>query len=99
VLEGTYTFVLGDSVIVAGPGSHAFVPTGMVHAFQNTGSEPARMLILNAPGGIHEGFFSEVGTPVEDPANPPLVDMDAQVARVMEVAPKYGIENLPPTDD
>lgn len=98
VLDGTYTFLLGDESIVAGPGEHVFVPIGAVHAFQNTGSEPARMLILNAPGGIHQGFFMDVGVSVEDPANPPAPDMERQIAKVMEAAPKYGIEVLPPKD-
>lgn len=98
VLEGTYTFMLGDQSIETGPGGHVYVPTGIVHAFQNTGSEPARMLILNAPGGIHEGFFAEAGVLVEDPANVPAPDMEQQIARVMEIAPKYGIEMLPPAE-
>lgn len=96
VLEGTYTFTLGNDVINAGPGEHVFIPVGAVHSFQNSGSEPSRMLILNAPGGIHEAFFKEVGVPVEDPANPPALDMDAQIPKVMQAAPNYGIEMLPP---
>ena len=99
VLEGTYTFMLEGSTIEAGPGTHLFVPAEAVHSFQNNGSDPARMMIINAPGGIHERFFQDVGTPVEDPANPPTPDMDAQVARVLEIAPTYGIEMLPPQED
>jgi quercetin dioxygenase-like cupin family protein len=96
VLEGTYTFVLRDEVIEVGPGGHVFVPTETVHAFQNNGAEPARMLIMNAPGGIHQAFFQELGVPVEDPSNPPEIDVQAQIASLMEIAPKYGIELLPP---
>jgi quercetin dioxygenase-like cupin family protein len=99
VLEGTYSFMLDGQSIEAGPGSHVVVPVGAVHAFQNNGSDPARMLILNSPGGIHEGFFLEVGTPVTDPAHPPVPDMDAQIGKVLEAAPKYGIEMLPPQSE
>ncbi len=96
VLEGTYTFTLYDDTIEAGPGESVFVPIGAVHSFMNQGSAPARMLILNSPGGIHEAFFKEVGVPVDDPANAPAPDMEAQIARVMQAAPTYGIEMLPP---
>ncbi len=98
VLEGTYTFVLGESSIEVGAGQHVYVPTETIHAFQNSGSEPARMLIINSPGGIHEKFFREVGQPVDDPSNVPPADMEAQIARVMEAAPRYGIEMLPPQE-
>jgi mannose-6-phosphate isomerase-like protein (cupin superfamily) len=98
VLEGTYTFVKNDETVTLGPGGHVFIPVGTVHAFQNTGDGPARMLIVNSPGGIHQGFFLEVGVPVEDPANPPAVNMEEQIGRVMEIAPKYGIEMLAPPD-
>lgn len=99
VLDGTYTFMLNGDIVEAGPGEHIFIPVGAVHSFQNGGSEPARMLILNSPGGVHEAFFKEVGVPVEDPANPPAPDMDAQVAKVMAAAPNYGIEMLPPQSE
>jgi quercetin dioxygenase-like cupin family protein len=96
VLDGTYTFMLNDEVIEAGPGEQVFIPIGAVHSFQNRGEQPARMLILNSPGGIHEAFFKEVGVPVEDQSNPPAPDMEAQVAKVMECSMNYGIEMLPP---
>jgi quercetin dioxygenase-like cupin family protein len=98
VLEGTYTFMKDGETIEVGPGGHVFVPIGVPHAFMNTGETTARMLILNSPGGIHQGFFMEVGVPVEDPASPPAPDMERQIAKVMEVAPKYGIEMLPPEE-
>lgn len=98
VLEGTYTFRLGDEMIEHGQGGHVFVPTGTVHAFQNTGDTPARMLIVNSPGGIHEQFFLEVGVEVTDPSNPPEIDMERHIASVMAATPKYGIEILPPDD-
>src|SRR5690348_5797487 len=52
VLEGTYTFQVDDETIQCGPGEVIYVPRGVPHAFQNTGSEQARILILQAPGGV-----------------------------------------------
>ncbi len=92
VLSGTYTFQVNDEVIELGPGGYAFVPRETVHGFTNSGSEDARMLILVTPGGIHENFFMEVGTPVDAPVAPP--DIPAMLA----VAAKYGIEILPPSE-
>jgi mannose-6-phosphate isomerase-like protein (cupin superfamily) len=96
VLEGTYSFLLGDELVEHGPGGYVFVPRGTVHSFQNAGDTPARMLILNSPGGYHEDFFLDVGLPVSDPENPPEFDLDQQIAKVLEVSGKYGIEMLPP---
>ncbi len=95
VLEGTYTFRIGDETVALGPGGFAFVPRGTIHAFTNTGSGPARMLILVTPGGIHEQFFAEIGEPIADPAAPPPAG-PPDVEKLLAVAAKYGVEILPP---
>lgn len=89
ILEGTYTFLVGDAQFEARPGAFAFVPAGTVHAFTNTGSTPARMLILVTPGGIHENFFLEAGTPASEPEGPP------DFAKLGAAAAKHGITILP----
>jgi len=68
VLEGAYTLRIGDRHQRLQPDDYAFVPRGTVHAFTNTGSSPARMLIMVSPGGIHEQFFAEAGELIADPA-------------------------------
>jgi uncharacterized cupin superfamily protein len=90
VLEGEYTFLAGEEVVVLGAGGSIFVPRGMVHAFSNKGDVPARMLIINSPGYLHEGFFSELGEPLDSIPGPP------DVARIIAVAEKYQIEIMPP---
>ena len=94
VLEGMYAFQVGDDVVRMGPGGYAFAPRGTVHAYTNVGDTPARMLILITPGGIHERFFAEVGTPADAPAPSGRPDMD----KLLAAAEMYGIEILPPTD-
>lgn len=86
ILEGCYAFLIGARQIEIGPGGYAFVPRHTVHAFTNVGSTPARMLLLVTPGGIQEMFFDEVGDRTDRPAWEP------NMARVLAVAPKYGIE-------
>lgn len=90
VLAGRYAVLIGEEQRELGPGTAAFVPRGTPHAYANIGPTPARMLILALPGGIQETFFDEIGDHADRPAWEP------DMARVMAVAPKYGIEFLLP---
>ena len=95
VLEGEYEFVLGEQNLTRGPGSFIFVPRGMPHGFRNAGAAPARMLIINLPGGLHENFFVEAGEPVADASVfPPMTPPD--VPKIVAAGARYGIEMLPP---
>ena len=58
IIQGTYTFVLGDEEVEAPAGSVAFVPRGTRHRFKGTDGSIALGLII--PPGI-EGFFRELG--------------------------------------
>ena len=59
VLEGRLGALLGDDVVIAGPGDLVFKPRGQWHTFWNAGDEPARILEIIAPAGF-EGFFEEL---------------------------------------
>ena len=52
VLEGRVGALLGDEVLVGGPGDLIFKPRGQWHTFWNAGDEPARL--LDAMGGAME---------------------------------------------
>ncbi len=93
VLEGRYAFLLGEETLELGSGDYVFVPRGTVHAFTNVGFEPARLLLLITPGGIHDQFFAEVGDHAARPAWEP------DLAKVLAVAPKYGIAFSHPEAD
>jgi quercetin dioxygenase-like cupin family protein len=93
VLEGRYAFLLDEETLELGAGDYVFVPRGMRHAFTNIGSEPARLLLLVTPGGIHDQFFAEVG---DHAARHPW---QPDIAKVLAVAPKYGIEFSSPDVD
>jgi quercetin dioxygenase-like cupin family protein len=58
VLSGEITFKIGDEVPVGGPGTCAFLPRGVPHAWKNTGAEAGRVLFLYSPAGAG-GFFEE----------------------------------------
>ncbi len=57
VLSGEVTFKIGDEVTVGGPGTCAFMPRGVPHAWKSTGAEIGRVLFLYTParaGGLIE---------------------------------------------
>jgi len=57
VLSGEIMFKIGDEISVGGPGTCAFMPRGVPHAWKYTGAEPGRALFLYTPaeaGGLLE---------------------------------------------
>jgi hypothetical protein len=70
-----------------------------VHSFQAVGPKPARILIINAPGHMHEAFFTRTGHPVADATIAPQPqDGPSDVARIFAVAADVGMAIVPPTD-
>lgn len=96
VLQGSYTFRVGDQTLQCGPGEVIYAPRGVPHAFENTDTEPARMLILQAPGGIHEQYFAEAWEPIEDPSHLPPEGGPPDFAKIKAAAGRHGIEMVPP---
>jgi len=67
VLAGEFTFKIGDEVTVGGPGTCAFMPRSIPHAWKNTGKETGRVLFLYTPaaaGGFIEALAE--GRPTND---------------------------------
>jgi len=57
VLSGEVTFKIGDKVTIGVPGSCAFMPRGVPHAWKSTGAQTGRVLFLYTParaGGLIE---------------------------------------------
>ena len=91
ILEGEITFQIGEERVVATAGMFANMPVGTPHSFKNESTLPAKMLISVAPAGLEQMFF-EVGVPVargDTTASPPT---KAEIEKLLEVAPRYGIE-------
>jgi hypothetical protein len=51
--------LLGEEVLVAGPGELIFKPRNQWHTFWNAGDEPARILEIISPAGF-ENYFAEL---------------------------------------
>ncbi len=95
VLEGEITFMLGDKRVVAKPGAFIQGPRGIPHAFKNESNAPARMLIHVTPPGFNK-FIAEIGQAVTSFDSPPTAVTPEVIQKLLAVAPKYGIEILPP---
>jgi quercetin dioxygenase-like cupin family protein len=70
VLDGEFTFTVGEQEITAGPDSYVLVPRNTCHLITATTAE-ARCLVLMVPGGQEEMFYElgELGADsLRDPA-------------------------------
>ena len=59
VVAGRVGALLGDDVLVGGPGDLIFKPRNQWHTFWNAGDEPARLLEIISPAGF-EQYFAEL---------------------------------------
>ncbi len=88
VLDGQIGFMVDGREFLAGPGDYVPIPDGAPHAFQAVGDRPARVLILNAPGHMHEAFFTGIGTALPsdqtDLPQPSEPDIPAVMAKAQE---------------
>jgi mannose-6-phosphate isomerase-like protein (cupin superfamily) len=86
VLEGSMGALLGEEVLIAGPGDLVFKPRNQWHTFWNAGDEPTRILEIISPAGF-ERFFGE------------LVDLGgvtrAEPQILADLCARYGLEMDP----
>jgi quercetin dioxygenase-like cupin family protein len=95
VLEGEIVASIGDRTIKGTPGMMIFLPRDVQHTFAIE-SEQARMLILLTPAGF-EGWFKEFSAPARAMTLPPADQPGyGEVQRMLEVAPRYGLEFASP---
>lgn len=87
VLEGALQVLVDGREHTLNAGSCAFLPRGVPHTFTNRGPQAAHTLCIISPAGL-EGFFAEV--------EPLVARAEPDMAAVMGVAAKYGIEVLGP---
>src|SRR5438270_812888 len=91
ILEGEITLQIGEKRIVATAGMFANMPVGTPHSFKNESGKPAKMLISVAPAGLEQMFF-EFGVPLAEGAITALPPTKAEIEKLLEIAPRYGIE-------
>ena len=68
VLAGEITFQIGDEISVGGPGTCAFFPRNVPHAWKSTGTETGRVLFLYTPAaaGRYIEDLSKTAGPMSD---------------------------------
>lgn len=79
VLTGKLGALLGDNVVMAGPGSWVFKPREQWHTFWNAGDTPCEIIEVISPGGF-EDFFRE------------LADAWGHNEQFAALAAKYGLD-------
>ena len=87
VLEGEIGVLLGDEVVLGGPGDLIFKPRGQWHTFWNAGFEPARVLEIISPGGF-ESYFEQLSELLAA-GSPPDPE------KVSVIADRFGLELEP----
>jgi quercetin dioxygenase-like cupin family protein len=86
VLSGEITFKIGDQITVGGPGTIAFMPRKVPHAWKSTGAETGRVLFLYTPGRAGRLFEELAGHSEDSPK-------DGEFARIAE---RHGWETVGP---
>ena len=95
VLEGEVIVSVGDRTIKGTAGTMVFLPRDVPHSF-TIESEQSRMLILLTPAGL-ERWFKEFSVPAQAMTLPPADEPAyGEVQRMLEAAPRYGLEFVLP---
>jgi mannose-6-phosphate isomerase-like protein (cupin superfamily) len=94
ILDGTFSFKLGNRTFEAGPRDFIQIPQGTLHTYKNIGEKPGRFVVVLTPGGF-ENFFREIGEPAQQDAIPPKVP-EGIIEKLLALAPKYHLEVPPP---
>lgn len=82
ILEGGLTFTCGGQTLRAEAGTFVFLPRDVAHTFRVDDDAPARLLQLNAPGGL-ERMFLEAADAADGPPDP---------GRLLALTGKYRFE-------
>ena len=96
VVDGEVTLVVGDETVEGTPGTFAFVPRGVEHAFK-VESPQAKLLLLVSPGNAgHEELFAEMGAPAATHSIPPPPSAPPDVERLAAIASRHGTSIVGP---
>jgi quercetin dioxygenase-like cupin family protein len=94
VVDGEFTFYVGDACLTGTAGSFAFVPRGAPHTFIAE-TEGATALI-----GFHpfqfEGFIREAGEHAAERVLPPPLETPPDIELLLPIASRNGMEILGP---
>lgn len=95
VLQGEFQFHVENQIIIGTSGTFVNIPSMLFHGWRNVSTDIGKLQCLITPGGM-EGFFLEAGHSVTDFSAPPILPTREDLEKQLALAPKYGIEVLPP---
>ena len=99
VMDGQIGFMVDGKEILAGPGDHGAIPDGAVHAFEAVGDKPARVLIINAPGNMHDRFFTGIGKPLPEGQKELPAPSAPDIPSIFEMAEEVGMTLVAPEQE
>lgn len=97
LLDGSLQITVGGQMFPLKAGQTYFAPRNIPHRLRNTGSEPARALLINTPGTFDE-FVIIAGIPAGQGASAAMIPDSDQVHRLMALAEEFGIRILAPPE-
>lgn len=95
IVDGEFEFVLDGNPVRVGAGGFVYGRRDVPHHFTNVGSVPGRMIVTVTPAGLDD-FFAEIGARLPNRQAAPVPPTPESIAKLIEAAPKYGLELLPP---
>jgi quercetin dioxygenase-like cupin family protein len=102
VLEGEFTFYVGNARLSLPAGSFAFGPKGVPHTFITEPPEGEKAVVGFQPCQF-QGFIREVGEPAPERVVPPPLETPPDMERLIPIAAQHGMDILgpprPPPDD
>lgn len=89
IIEGELTAVIDGEPRRLTAGESVFLPRGIPHQLVNVSGNPGRYILIGTPA-LFERFLAEAGREFQpgEVAGPPT---PAEIARLREAAPKFGI--------
>ena len=94
VVDGEFTFYVGDARLTLTAGSFAFGPKGVPHTFIAE-THGATALVGFQPF-LFEGFMREAGEPATERVLPPPLETPPDMERLLPIASRNGMEILGP---
>jgi mannose-6-phosphate isomerase-like protein (cupin superfamily) len=97
LLEGALEITIGERVFMLEEGESYFAPRSVPHRVRNLGMAAARSLLITTPGGF-DAFITQAGERVISGAPQPEAapPSPGQIAKLLELARRFGIEIIAP---
>jgi quercetin dioxygenase-like cupin family protein len=93
VLAGEFEFTVAGQTQRLVTGQSLVAPRHIPHTFRNAGTSMGRMIVVVTPAGL-EKFFAEIGVPLPSADSAPVEPTAADIERLKEAAPRYGLTLL-----